>query len=78
MMTLGGASSAWADEVTVYVDADYSSDYVPFDGYDADAVQQDQMIYPSSVLTHLAGTTITQMTFYYKKMNHQEQMLVIG
>ncbi len=67
MMTLGGASSAWADEVTVYVDADYSSDYVPFDGYDADAVQQDQMIYPSSVLTHLAGTTITQMTFYYKK-----------
>ena len=66
MMTLGGASSAWADEVTVYVDADYSSDYVPFDGYDADAVQQDQMIYPSSVLTNLAGTTITQMTFYYK------------
>ena len=53
--------------MTVYGDAEYSSDYVPFDGYDADAVQQDQMIYPSSVLTNLAGTTITQMTFYYKK-----------
>ena len=65
-MLLGGTSPTWADELTVYSDADYSSDYVPFDGYDADAVQQDQMIYPSSVLTNLAGTSISQMTFYYK------------
>ena len=62
-----GASPTWADELTVYNDADYSSDYVPFDGYDADAVQQDQMIYPSTVLTDLVGTSITKMVFYYKK-----------
>ena len=65
-MLLGGTSPTWADQLTVYSDADYSSDNVPFDGYNADAVQQDQMIYPSSVLTNLAGTSISQMTFYYK------------
>lgn len=62
-----GSGSAWADELTIYSDADYSSDYVPFDGYDADAVQHDQMIFPSNVLTALEGNQITSMTFYYKK-----------
>ena len=63
----GGVSPAWGDELTIYSDADYSSDYVPFDGYDADAVQHDQMIIPSTVLTSLNGKKITSMKFYYKK-----------
>ena len=67
LMALGGTSSAWADELTVYNNAEWSSDYVPFDGYNADGVQKNQMIYPSTVLTDLAGTSISQMTFYYKK-----------
>ena len=67
MMSFGGVRQAWADELTIYDDADYSSDYVPFDGYNADAVQQNQMIFPSTVLTSLEGKKITSMTFYYKK-----------
>ena len=67
LMTLGGTSSAWADELTVYNNAEWSSDYVPFDGYNADGVQKNQMIYPSTELTDLVGTNILQMTFYYKK-----------
>ena len=66
-LVMGSVSPAWGQELTIYGDADYSSDYVPFDGYDADAVQQDQMIIPSSVLTSLSGKKITSMTFYYKK-----------
>ncbi len=63
-----GASPAWGqDPVTIYSDADYSSEVVPFDGYNADAVQHNQMIFPSSVLTSLNGKAITSMTFYYKK-----------
>ena len=65
LLSFAGATKA--DELTVYNDAEYSSDYVPFDGYDADAVQQDQMIFPSTVLTELEGNQITSMTFYYKK-----------
>jgi hypothetical protein len=62
-----GVSPAWGqDPVTIYSDADYSSEYVPFDGYNADAVQHNQMIIPSTVLTSLSGKTITSMTFYYK------------
>ena len=49
----GGLSPAWADELTIYSDADYSSDQVPFDGYNADAVQHDQLIFPATVLTEL-------------------------
>lgn len=63
-----GSNAAWADEtVTIYEDAEYSSDYVPFDGYNADAVQHNQMIIPSTVLTALDGKKITSMTFYFKK-----------
>ncbi|MBO4907444.1 MAG: choice-of-anchor D domain-containing protein [Bacteroidaceae bacterium] len=68
LLSLVGVTKAWAQEsLTIYNDADYSSDYVPFDGYDADATQQDQMIFPSSVLSGLVGTNIKSMTFYYKK-----------
>ena len=61
-----GSGSAWADDLTIYNDADYSYEYVPFYGYGADAVQHDQMIIPSTVLTTLDGKKITSMTFYYK------------
>lgn len=67
LITLGGTTSAWADEYTIYEDADYTSDYVPFDGYNADAPQHNQMIIPSTVLTSLEGKKITSMTFYYTK-----------
>ncbi len=63
----GGLSPAWADELTIYSDADYSSDQVPFDGYNADAVQHDQLIFPATVLTELQGKAIKSMKFYYKK-----------
>lgn len=68
LLSLVGVTKALAQEsLTIYNDADYSSDYVPFDGYDADATQHDQFIIPAAQLTALEGTNIKSMTFYYKK-----------
>ncbi len=41
-----------------------SNEYVPFQGYNADYAQHNQMIYPASMLTDLNGETILQMEFY--------------
>ena len=43
-----------------------NSQYIPFEGYNADnsGGQQNQMIYPATELTEMVGKTITQMKFY--------------
>jgi len=49
---------------TVYENGTAVNEYVPFYGYWADAVQQNQMIFPASELTAMNGQEITQMVFY--------------
>ena len=41
-----------------------NSKYVPFDGYNADAAQHNQMIFPATDLSAMNGKEITQMVFY--------------
>lgn len=45
-------------------DGTASNGYVPFDGYNADAAQHNQMIFPATDLAALSGKLITQITFY--------------
>lgn len=45
-------------------DGTVNSQYVPFDGYNADAAQHNQMLYPATDLTAMNGQAITQMVFY--------------
>ena len=40
------------------------NDYVPFQGYNADGAQHNQMIYVADSLTDMIGKEITQMVFY--------------
>ncbi len=65
--------SSWTDNITFTPTNAYilfvnngtaTNEYVPFYGYYADAVQQNQMIYPASELTALVGKSITEMKFY--------------
>lgn len=41
-----------------------SNEYVPFQGWNADAAQHNQLIYPATDLTAMSGLAITQMVFY--------------
>ena len=45
-------------------DGTVNNQYIPFDGYNADAAQHNQMIYPASELTDMSGQAIMQMVFY--------------
>ena len=64
MMTLGGASSAWADELTVY-DGAGSSTYYPVHGNYADTSGSlSEFIMPATALSTMNGTTISKMRFY--------------
>ncbi len=45
-------------------DGTVNNQYIPFDGYNADAAQHNQMIYPASELTAMSGQAIMQMVFY--------------
>ena len=55
---------AWAQETLTVCDGTVNSSVVPFDGYNADSDQHNQMIYPAGNLTDMAGKSITQMVFY--------------
>ena len=52
-----------AQTLTVYDGTD-NSQYVPFDGYNADAAQHNQMLYPATDLAAMNGQAILQMVFY--------------
>ena len=52
-----------AQNLTV-CDGTVNSQYVPFDGYNADGAQHNQMLYPATDLTAMNGQAITQMVFY--------------
>jgi uncharacterized protein (TIGR02145 family) len=41
-----------------------TSSYIPFEGYNLDGAQHNQMIYPASMLTAMVGRQITSITFY--------------
>ena len=45
-------------------DGTVSNEYVPFQGYNADNAQHNQMIYPATELAAMDGKSITQMVFY--------------
>ena len=55
--------AANAQTLTV-CDGTENSDKVPFDGYNADDSQHNQMIFPATDLTAMVGKNITQMMFY--------------
>ena len=65
LMTIGGSSPAWGETLTICDDTS-TSYYVPLYGNYADAVQRNQIIYPSGKITSLVGKQITQMVFYIK------------
>ena len=52
-----GAGTAWADTVTV-CDGTTPNEKVPFDGYNADSQQHNQMIYPSTMLTDMTSSNL--------------------
>lgn len=64
-MIAGGASPARADELTVYDGTD-TSEYLPIYGYYCDNFTKAEFIMPASDLEELAGSTITNLTFYFK------------
>ena len=55
--------AANAQTVTVCNGTD-NSQYVPFEGFNADAAQHNQMIFPATDLSAMNGKEITQMVFY--------------
>ena len=61
-MVVGG--KAWGQQTLTVNDGTDNSEKVPFDGYNADHDQHDQMIYPAVDLTAMSGKIITQMVFY--------------
>lgn len=64
MMTLGGTSTAWADNLTVY-DGVGSSTYYPVHGSYADTSGSlSEFIMPATALSAMNGTTISKMRFY--------------
>ena len=57
-------TGARAQETLTVCDGTANSRYVPFDGYNADHAQHNQMIFPAADLTAMNGREITQMEFY--------------
>ncbi|MBO7493968.1 MAG: fibronectin type III domain-containing protein [Bacteroidales bacterium] len=60
--------AANAQETLLVHDGTTTNQYVPFYGYYADEDQQNQMIYPATELTDMAGAEITQMVFHYSSL----------
>ncbi|MBP5677236.1 MAG: fibronectin type III domain-containing protein, partial [Bacteroidales bacterium] len=71
----GGDYSDWSSETGISFtptndfsltvnDGTATNEYVPFYGYYADAIQQNQMIIPAADLAAMTGGEITQMVFY--------------
>ena len=52
------------ETLTVYENATSNNPYVPFEGYNADGAQHNQLIYPATELAEMDGKSITQMVFY--------------
>ena len=61
-MLVGG--KVWGQQTLTVKEGTENNDKVPFDGYNADASQHNQMIYPAVDLTAMSGKIITQMVFY--------------
>ncbi len=53
-----------AQNTLTVADGTSNSQVVPFDGYNADAAQHNQVLYPAADLTVMSGKDITQMVFY--------------
>lgn len=65
LMTLGGASPAWGDELTVH-DGSNTHESIPFNAYNADSGYGDkgEFVIPASDLTSINGKTLTGLKFY--------------
>lgn len=60
--------AANAQTYTVYEGESAYNEYVPFQGYNADGAQHNQMIYPAADLSSdMVGKSITQMVFYIQQ-----------
>ncbi len=53
-----------AQQTLTVADGTASNDCVPFQGFNADNAQHNQVLYPASMLTGMSGNTVTQMVFY--------------
>ena len=53
-----------AEFTATIADGTVSNSYVPFEGWNADGAQHNQMIYPATDLAALNGGTISKMVFY--------------
>ena len=56
--------AANAQTTLTVCDGTDNSNKVPFDGYNADSQQHNQMIFPATDLSAMNGKEITQMVFY--------------
>ena len=65
LVTLCLAGTMQAQSTLTVHDGEATSQYIPFDGYNADHAQHNQMIYPASDLSAMNGMEITQMVFYF-------------
>ena len=64
LLLLMTAIGVVAQETLTVCDGTVSNEYVPFQGYNADNAQHNQMIYPAADLAAMSGKVITQMVFY--------------
>lgn len=64
LLVLGTTWALNAQETLTVCDGTSSNRYVPFDGYNADSQQHNQMIFPATDLSAMNGKEITQMVFY--------------
>lgn len=63
-----GSGSMWGEDLTLtLMDSDWSTQYVPVDGYNLDGAQHNQLLFLSSELSDMNGGTITALTFYMDK-----------
>ena len=61
----GGASPAWADELTIFGSATSTHSAIPIYGYNADTSgDRSEFVVPSSMLSDMSGKNITGLTFY--------------
>lgn len=64
-MLVMGQAEAWADELTIYNSATSTSYEIPIYAYNADTNgDRSEFVVPSSMLSDMAGTNITSITFY--------------
>ena len=64
LMLLAACSVGWANSPLIVHDGTTNNSTVPFDGWNADNAQHNQLIYPAAELSEMSGNVISEMVFY--------------